>query len=365
MNNILRKILLVGLLLIIGCSTQSENELSQIEKAPDLKPILEEYQKKIKKGGIVVSYQKKGQDAPTSQTIGVSHGDVKLAPDMLFAAASNTKTFTAVLIILLAEQGKLKLSDTIDKHITKSYNNIDPKITISQLLNHSSGLADYVNIASFTKILLNPSKIYTVEDILKEVPAKISNPGTKFAYSSTNYILLGMIIEKVSGKTYLEYLKENIINKLSMKHTFLEGKETVKGTLAHSHFFIGDGNASDVGTMNRNGLSTAAWSAGALVTKPSEMIIFYKALFEGKLVSEKSLKQMKTPVNNDLYGYGLQKISKDGVTFYGHGGQTVAFESIMAYEPDTQTILCAYINSGLYKKRFLQDLVKDVFLKIK
>ena len=350
----------------LGCSKTEDSP--EVEQQNAVKKILEEYKSKFQKGGLVLSYQQKGKEL---KTVAVGYADEEkkqaLTKDMYFAAASNTKTFVAALIMLLKEKNKLKLSDPIDKYITKTYANINPKIKISELLNHSSGLSDFVSLGLLTKILTNPSKKYTKEEILNLVPApKKYAPGTDFAYSSTNYFLLGMIIEKVSGKKYEPFLKEQIINKIPLKNTFFEGEAQIKGKMANSYLLLKGQKPTAVGDMDRTGVASVGWAVGDLVMQPQDMVHFYRALFQGKVVSEESLKEMKTTKGSGelLYGYGLQKRQKDGFSFYGHGGKTVAFESLTAYEPKSETIICVYANSGPYENNHLQEIAKKVFLSI-
>lgn len=345
----------------------SKNEPSETEiEKNKVKSILEKYQKNLKRGGIVLSYQKKGKEVQ-NVAVGFSDNEKKkpITPEMYFVIASNTKTYVASLIMLLKEQNKLKLSDPIKKFITKRYTNISPEIKINQLLNHSSGLADYVTKDTTKKILMGPSTTYTKEQILNISAPKFA-PGTNVAYSNTNYLLLGMIVEAASGKKYKAFLKEQILDKIPLKAVF-EGN-AIKNKMANSYLF-NEEQIIPVGDMDRSGLASVTWATGDLAMPPSEMVIFYRALFEGKVVPKNSLEEMKNPSEKEekgiFYGYGLQKRNYKDLTFYGHGGTSIAFTSLTAYEPKTETILCIYLNSAPhYETKTVEKIAKEIFINL-
>ena len=155
-----------------------------------------------------------------------------LTKDMLFFAASNTKTFIAATILQLAENGQLSLDDELHLYLP-SREHIDPNISIRQLLGHNSGIYNYTdNEALWVAINTYPDQIITPEDILsKYVKAPEFKPGTDWRYSNTNYILLSLIIESVTGNPLHQELRRRFIDPLHLDNTFLGAYEEQKGKI--------------------------------------------------------------------------------------------------------------------------------------
>lgn len=256
----------------------------------------------------------------------------------VFQLASVTKQFTATGIMLLVEEGKLTLDDKLPKFFDKlpeAWSNV----TVRQLLNHTSGIKSYTNLPGFAK---NLRKDYTKDEIIKmaaDVPVEYA-PGEKYNYNNTGFYLLGMIIEKVSGKEYGAFLQERIFQPLGMTETRLNDlREVLKGRAT--------GYALEKGKL-RNGeyvSPTQPFSAGALVSTVVDLAKWDAALYTDKLLKRATLEQMWTPekLNNGSplnYGYGW------GVDVYrtrkriSHGGGINGFSTFIArFVDDKLTVI--------------------------
>ncbi len=197
---------------------------------------------------------------------GVSHDTVEITSDMLFGIASITKNYTAPLILKLAEEGRLTLEDSLHEWLP-SYENIDSTITIRQLLNMTSGIYDYINDnSSFNYIIRSDlTRLWTPEEILTLlVGAPNFPPGTAFRYSSTNYILLGMIINEVTGSMISVEFRNRFLDPLDLNRTYLAGEETLIGETAHPWFESNGGTLQDWSFYYDTATFSTWWTAGAM-----------------------------------------------------------------------------------------------------
>src|SRR5262245_52688248 len=230
-----------------------------------------------------------------------------------FRIASITKTFTAAMILQLVEEGKLKLTDTLDKFLPQVPN--AKKITIVQILSHRSGIP---NVKREQNAQGNVNTIPMTKDehlalIIKATPD--FEPDTKFLYSNSGYFLLGLIIEKLTGKSYEAALQEKIATRIGLKDTYIAtGNIDVNKNESLTYFILPGGGLKQVPETHPSIL----FSAGAIVSTPNDLARFIQALFDGKIVSKVSLDQMKTMKDGE--GFGMVTFEFAGRTFYGHTG---------------------------------------------
>ena len=281
---------------------------------------------------------------------GNSKLNVPLNLDMVFGIGSNTKTLTSILVMKLLEQKQLSLDDTLQQHLPGRINSfIKGNVTIRQLLNHTSGIYDPVG-SKIENMFTSPTKVYTVNEILSDVNVAPTTVSTgSYEYSNTNYILLGLIIEKITSKTYHEYLRETIFNSLGLNSSFVSLKESKPNlTLAYS-WVKQDSGFSSMKNISRNSFDSYSWSSGAIFSTAKDMAVFYFNLFNGKILSSSTLEQLKKSVNkkkdNDLYGFGIMKKNYKGRDFYFHGGQIPAYESIFSFDTKTKNVYVLFSNS--------------------
>ncbi|WP_342646040.1 serine hydrolase domain-containing protein [Mucilaginibacter sp. CSA2-8R] len=251
-----------------------------------------------------------------------------------YRIGSISKVFTAVMIFQLVEEGKLQLTTPLSEFYPSLPN--ASKITIAQLLSHSSGLHSFTSDSSYLTWL--NKKMIPAEMIAKINVKPDFEPGSKHQYSNSNFILLGYIIEKLDKKPYALALKNRITSKTGLSNTYYGGKITAANNEAYSYYWKDKWLPDTETDMSIPG------GAGALVSNPTDLVKFMNALFNSKLVSTASLTQMRTI--NDGYGMNLFAYPFDGHTAYGHGGDIDGFHSQAAYFP-ADDIAVAYTANGV------------------
>lgn len=275
---------------------------------------------------------------------GVSHTGQPISTGMEFGIASNSKLFTAAIMLLLQENNFLDLDDAISTYLP-AYNNINGSITIRQLLNHSSGVSDPLFVPPYMDTINNnATRVFTPTEVLGWVGAPLFAPGTSYGYSNINYILAGMIAEQVSGHHISQLIRDSILTPLDMDSTFYDVEETATGTIAHRWW-----NSIDYNDTSRVGINTAGGCAGALFSTTSEMVQWYRALFNGQILSPSSMAELSnfinTPSSTYDYGLGLSRETTQGRTYWGHSGAIWGYKSKMIYDTCMNVVACGLSNS--------------------
>ncbi|MGW2647642.1 serine hydrolase domain-containing protein [Streptomyces sp. NPDC001393] len=254
-----------------------------------------------------------------------------------YRVGSITKTFVATVLLQLEAEGRLSLDDTVEKWlpgVVHGHGHDGRHITVRQLLNHTSGIFDYTGDADFDRAVftkdgffrhrydtLAPGELVSIA--MKHAP--YFAPGTSWKYSNTNYVLAGMVIEKVTGHAYATEIERRVIAPLRLRGTSLPGTRTTvprPSSRAYSKFLDPAGPVYDVTTLN----PSLASSAGEMISDSADLDRFYSALLRGKLLPPEQLKEMKTTVEatgipNARYGLGLMDIRLTcGVHVWGHNG---------------------------------------------
>ncbi|MCG8417020.1 MAG: beta-lactamase family protein [Proteobacteria bacterium] len=257
----------------------------------------------------------------------------------LFRIASCTKPFIATLVAILHFQGRLDLDDLIADHLPNSIvEGIEhgTQITIRHLLNHNSGIFDYSdNDAWWAAALADPLRIWSDDDVL---PYALGQPSTGFGtfdYSNTNYLLVGIILNRVLGHHHAQALRDEILIPLGLEATFYEHQDTYDETrLTQGHFdLMGDGDAEDYGELHvGTGLTD-----GGLLSTVDDMSQFIRSLAAADSVprgidKQAFLREMKP--SEDAYGLGLAVYDFGYGTLYGHDGGTPGYGSIMLHFAD-------------------------------
>ncbi len=271
---------------------------------------------------------------------GISHAGTPITSDMLFGIASNTKLFTGVLLLKLAENNNIQLDDSLHQYLP-TFNNIDSNITIRQLLNHTSGLADVTNIPGYPdSMLINPNRVFTASEMMSWAGPPLFPAGTSWSYCNTNYLLAGMISESATGQSYSQLLRDSILTPLQLDSTFLDVYETIIYPVAHP-WQAGVNNNS----IPRTSVNSAAWAAGAMYSTSGEMAQWYNALLNGQALNTNSFNEMTTFVGSGNYGIGISQATVIGRTVWTHGGTIWGgYNSLMMYDLATGIIICVLIN---------------------
>jgi len=271
---------------------------------------------------------------------GISHAGNPITTEMLFGIASQSKLFTGVLLLKLAENNLIHLDDSLHKFLP-NYNNIDSNITIRQLLNHTSGLDDVTSVPGYPDSMLNnPNRIFTAGELMRWAGPPNFAPGTGWSYCNTNYLLAGLIAESVTGRSFHELLRDSILTPLSLDSTYLDVYE--RYSLSKAHPWQAGFNNNGI---PRTSVNSAAWSAGGMYSNSGEMVQWYHALFSGRIINASSLNEMTTFVGSGKYGIGISQNTVSGRTVWTHGGNIWGgYNSSMIYDPSTGTIVGVFIN---------------------
>jgi D-alanyl-D-alanine carboxypeptidase len=272
-----------------------------------------------------------------------------ITQDMGFGIASNSKLFVATMMLKLAEDNIIHLDDSLHTWLP-NYPNIDPDITIRQLLNHKSGIADPIFLSPWMDtIMANPTRVFTPVEVLSWVGAPLFPKGTSWGYSNVNYILAGMIAKNATGFHISKLIHDSILIPLNLDSTFYDVEEPVIGTLAHRWWNGGTGPVTDYNAVSRVGLNTAGGAAGSIFSTSSEMLQWYHALFSGQILNTTSMTLLKTFVTTpnpaQQYSFGLYRETTLGLTYWGHGGDTWGYKSKMMYDSSMGVVVCSLSNS--------------------
>ena len=271
-----------------------------------------------------------------TNSLGYSDVETKTKPNETtkYRVGSISKSFTSALILKAMEENKLSLDTKISIYFP-NIKNAD-QITISNLLNHRSGIHNFTSDKEYIKWSTQKKS----EKDLVEIIANGGNdfePNSKADYSNSNYVLLSFILEKVFKKSYGDILTEKIIKPLGLKNTFYGGKINVKNNEANSYHFE-NGWIKETETD-----MSIPLGAGAIVSTPSDLLKFADALFGGKIISENSLKLMQTIKEN--YGYGLFQMPFGDKKAFGHTGGIDGFTSNYGYFPE-EKVSFAFTSNG-------------------
>ena len=264
--------------------------------------------------------------------------NIQDSPTTKFRIGSITKQFTAAGILLLQERGKLKLDVPVKTYLPDAPSTWD-KVTVYNLMTHTSGIPNYTGGPGWDAF---KRKDHSPQENIARIRDKSLDfePGSKFYYSNTNYILLGQIIEKVSGLSYPEFLHQNIFLPLGMTQTGVDSNWAILPQRAQGYSTGPDGfiHADYVSTSN-------AYSAGYLYSTVGDLLKWERGLFGGKVLTAASLKTMTTPY---LGGYGtglfIRNAAQHGVLT--HNGTIDGFDASLNYYPDKQLTIAVLGNVG-------------------
>ncbi|MCI0533819.1 MAG: beta-lactamase family protein [Verrucomicrobiales bacterium] len=269
-----------------------------------------------------------------------------------FRIASIGKTYTAVMIMQLIEEQKLKLTDTLDKFFPQVPN--AEKITILQMLSHRSGIP---NVSRGSDPLRNWTNGVSKSDMLALVArgAPEFEPDSKSSYSNSGYFLLALVLEKITGKACAEALKERITAKIGLADTYTAAgfiDVNKNESLTYDHFG-GDWK------QHSETHPSIAYGAGQIMSTPHDLARFIQALFDGKLVSRESLDRMTTI--RDGEGLGLVPFTYVGRTFYGNTGGGDNYGSWLVYEPQEKLAVAYTTNAKIYPVAKIISGVVDIY----
>lgn len=268
-----------------------------------------------------------------------------------FRIGSETKAFVATVVLQLVAEHRLGLDDTVDSRLP----DVLPAgegITVRELLNHTSGIPDILTTfpspysGAFVKMRW---KTWSASDLVARVSAKplLFPPGSKAGYSNTNYLLLGMLIERITGQPYGVAVRDRIIRPLGLRHTSVPGTDPyIRGPHAHGYLPLADDGSDrlvDITAFNPSLLG----SAGEMLSTTRDLNRFFGALLGGRLLPPYLMKQMRTTAGDSIYGLGIIKRQLPcGVTVWGKDGDAPGYSTWSFTTPDTQRRVAVSVTWG-------------------
>ena len=311
-------------------------------------------------------------------------GGTPLTTATLSRIYSVTKTFVAALVLELAKEGKFSLDSPVSDFIPLSLINssLNSSVTIRQLLAHESGYSDFTDNINFQiAVAFQPTRVWTPYEVLY-FASQVDQPGVIRKYSSTNYIVLGAIVEAVTHKPVEQYFRERFFDPLHLKSMYLAGRESIgnRGTLASPHDNISALNQifqltgqptfpdayTNIQRLPFTAIESIAFTSGGIVSNVADVAEWGNDLFGGRATSESTIQQMIQSISStpdedgDYLGYGLWRSTKISSTdvFIGHDGNATGYRSVMFYQPDkklTIAILTNFHGANLY------DIAKTLY----
>ncbi len=270
---------------------------------------------------------------------------------------SVSKTYMAVLIMKLHEEGKINFDEPITRYLpikySRSIKNAN-NITVRMLLNHTSGIAEYINDPEYTgATMLNPYTVLKIDDFVASLSDEEEQfpPGSKYRYTNTNYMLLALIGDAITGN-HAKYMRQKMFQPLQLNNSFYRGdKGYLKyPALTDSYWdLLNVGRPANISPLQKSNVASMIGDDG-IVSTPIDAVKFFKGLMEGKLVKDTSLAIMKQWVNRDdgtpAYGMGLSYIDIQGIVAYGHGGGGIGAGCLLLYIPVKKLYVFLALNSG-------------------
>lgn len=331
----------------IGVSAESF-----LARLDEIDTYLETYAEIRQFSGTVLIAQ--GNHPPVTRSYGLANREHQVAntPFTKFRIGSVTKQFTAVAILQLQAEGLLELQAPISKYLP-DYPEGD-RITVHHLLTHTAGIPEYLNPEIFPDLLewiRQPSKLNQLVDRFKELPLEFE-PGEKFSYSNSGYVLLTQIIEAVSDQPYADYLQTKIFDPLGMENTGYEMPQTVIVNLAQGYLFVGDDAYLQAAPLDMS----IPQGAGGLYSTTADLAIWTQWLHDeqtaptvlsaaAKTMLMQPIVQMEPETNPDMfYGYGLVVDTRFGKQRAHHNGGISGFASSLAHYPEESLTIAVLSN---------------------
>lgn len=357
---------LTGAILVGALAIPSFENVHAVNKRTSIEQVIDKAADAKNIPGVIVTVK----NGETSWAYASGEGNIernhKVDADSAFRIGSTTKSFVATVVLQLAGEKKLSLDDTVEKWLPglikgKGYDG--SKITIRQLLNHTSGIADYLTPDLKEKLIENPSENYTAEQLISR--ALQLEPVKGWSYSNTNMVIIGLIIQKVTGESYAEQIQKRIINPLSLKETVLPGSSMdIPKKNARGYLNTGD-KLVDITLFN----PSFANASGEMISTGEDMTTFFRALLGGKLLTPEMQKEMVThTVDTPLgkYGLGIHATKlPDGTEVWGHGGGIPGFTNFAGGTKDGQHVISININVLGAEKQINNILASEFAAKSK
>ncbi|MFH1149224.1 MAG: serine hydrolase domain-containing protein [Actinomycetota bacterium] len=332
-------------LLGVSCGGRKQFDLATIER---FEAAVDRAMATNKVPGMVVSVSSNDRETWTAAKglADVAAGEVMKAEDA-FRIASITKTFTATLALMLVDEGRIDLDAEAARYLPDL--GIPGGVKVEQLLNHTSGIHEYTDTEQFlSQMSGNPSRVWKPEELVEiglSQPVYFP-PGQGFHYSNTNYVILGMIVEKSGGKVLGDLLEERILRPLKLEHTELPTERRMPFPYSNGYYdYNDDGNVDRFTDMLDPSMT---WAAGAMISNAKDLRTWAAELARGDLLKEQTQELRLQTVKADLESlpggtYGLGIIDYQG--YWGHDGAIPGYNSAMFYRPSDGATVVVLGNS--------------------
>ena len=345
------KKLLIGIsLLFIASNLRSQENEFPKEKKEAVKEVFTKYIEMGIPGLALTVYNKETGFWSYSKGVANIEENIPLTNDHLFYLQSAAKTYMAVTILQLYEKGKLSLNDPIIKYLDydwlTSKEGVDG-ITIRMLLNHTSGLPEYsTDPLLVSRIIQDPLTVLSVLEMLSHIDRKPMDfePGSKYAYRNTNYGLLSLIADKVTGD-HRAHMQKEIFKKLKLNHTHILSKNNINMDFNLTDAYwdvLLEGLPTNISKLQRANVSSMKGDDG-MVASTKDAVLFMKGLVSNKLLKPKSLELMQEFVLNEegekRYGLGIQYYDLDVTYALGHSGGGIGAGCVLLYLPELESIV--------------------------
>ena len=284
-----------------------------------------------------------------SGVAGQSKEGEPLRPEHLIAIASITKSMTAAVILQLVDESRLSLADPISKWLDPRPH-VDPSITLRQLLNHTNGLDNYTSNAAFNAAIgADRTRVFTAADLMTFLGPPRFRPGARTQYTNTAFILLGLVAEKVTGKSMITLYHERLWGPLQLREVFLPGFETPPAAVAHAL----TSGARIVNPLDQMSLASAGNYAFGLLASARDAARRGHALFTGSVLSARSQAEMRTLVDaagnipgETGVGLGIRGYGYLGRSQVGHSGGSWSGSSLLLHDPAVGVTVVVVMNQG-------------------
>ena len=331
-------------LMIISCNAPNKQTAPASALETRVDSLVRPYIDSAKIAGVAIAVMKNNQPLLLK-----SYGyadlafDTKLPTDATFEIGSVTKQFTGAAIMQLVEQGKINLDDDITNYV--SFNTQGNKVTVRQLLSHTSGIKGYTELPMFEKLAQQKHKRDTLLRIVEKEPFDFK-PGEALIYNNTGFFILGLIIEKTSGLSYEAYVTKNLFEKAGMTHSYYASESNIVKNKAHGY------------QMGEKGLVLASYldhtwpyAGGSLSSNVEDLAKWNTALHQGQILSAAHYTEFITPVTLvdgtvTQYAKGITVTSSHGRRKLEHGGGIFGYLSENAYYPDDSLSIVVLINTA-------------------
>jgi D-alanyl-D-alanine carboxypeptidase len=298
---------------------------------------------------------------------GYSYDTIPIDSTMLFCIGSITKTFVASEIFKLVENHQLSLDDSLHS-LLPAMNNVNPDITVRQLLGHRSGMADYLNPAWENSMFSNPFRTWYTPEVLDSfLTAPLGPPGSPWNYINANYALLGMIVEAQNSDSLHSVLRNNFLTPLGLNKVFMETFETYTDSIPHNWAAanLNPALAQDVSATPHEALWSSIEAAGGYFAKASDLAAWGYNLYSGNVISDSSLAEMTTfiPVSGGYfngYGLGSMRFPYLSRTYWGHAGNFFGYAACLLYYPQDSVCVAVLINQDCIAANVAKPLMNII-----